>query len=397
MNILHQIMQAIGRLAALLTLPGTLELAALTIAGIFYTKRRKSVGQVSCNRIAVLIPAHNEEAGIGGVIGSLQQCDQPDAAVEIIVIADNCADATAEHARRAGARVLERHNLEQRGKGYALDFAFTELECENFDAYLIVDADTRVSVNFLTAMHSAFVSGAVAVQCGYRVSNPGDSVRTRLMDLALCGFNLLRPRGRSRLGLSCGIYGNGFGLTRQTIARVPYTATSVVEDLEYHIKLVEAGIRVVFIGEVMVLGEMPAQGNAVNTQRARWEGGRILALREQAPKLLSGLMRGRLRLLEPLLDLLLLPLTFHITLLCFTLLADDVWTRVYSWLAFSAVALHLVAAAFISGRGLRVLRDLAIAPFYMLWKLLLLPTIILQSKKQSEWVRTARITERHAK
>ncbi len=394
MNILHTLLHFAGWFAALVTLPGTLELAALTIAGIFYTTRRMGTKNTDCNRIAVLIPAHNEQAGISGVIGSLHECNLPYAEVDIIVIADNCADATAEHARRAGARVLERHNLEQRGKGYALDFAFNELEGENYDAYLIVDADTRASENFLVAMHAAFASGAAAVQCGYRVSNPGDSVRTRLMDLALCGFNLLRPRGRARLGLSCGIYGNGFGLTRQTITRVPYTATSVVEDLEYHIKLVEAGIRVAYIGEAMVLGEMPAQGNAVKTQRARWEGGRILALKEQAPRLLKDLLRGRLRLLEPLLDLLLLPLTFHITLLCFTLLASDTSMRLYSCVAFAVVALHLAAAAFISGRGLRVLRDLAVAPFYMLWKLFLLPTIFLQSKKQSEWVRTARITER---
>jgi cellulose synthase/poly-beta-1,6-N-acetylglucosamine synthase-like glycosyltransferase len=397
MNILYLISHFVGWLAALLTLPGTLELAALTIAGMFYTTRRKVAKTMDCNRIAVLIPAHNEQAGISGVIGSLHECELPYAEVDIIVIADNCADATAEHARRAGARVLVRHNLEQRGKGYALDFAFTELVDENYDAYLIVDADTRVSNNFLVAMYSAFVSGAEAVQCGYRVSNPGDSVRTRLMDLALCGFNLLRPRGRSRLGLSCGIYGNGFGLTRETIARVPYTATSVVEDLEYHMKLVGSGICVAFIGEAMVLGEMPAQGNAVKTQRARWEGGRILALKEEAPRLLNDILRGRLRLLEPLLDLLLLPLTFHITLLCVTLLASNIWTRIYCIAAFAIVALHLVVASFISGRGLHVLRDLAIAPLYMAWKIFLVPALFLQARKNSEWVRTARISERHAK
>ena len=55
-------------------------------------------------------------------------------------------------------------------------------------------------------------SGADAVQCRYLVRNAGASVRTRLMSIALRAFNVLRARGRDGLGLSCGIYGNGFGL-----------------------------------------------------------------------------------------------------------------------------------------------------------------------------------------
>ena len=69
------------------------------------------------------------------------------------------------------------------------------------------------------------------------------------MNIALLAFNVMRPRGRDRLALSCGILGNGFALRRETIEAVPYEAGSVVEDLEYHLRLVRAGKKVQFADE----------------------------------------------------------------------------------------------------------------------------------------------------
>jgi hypothetical protein len=75
--------------------------------------------------LAVLVPAHNEAEGIATTLATiLPQLRSSD---RLLVIADNCTDATAEAARQAGATVIERHNLTQRGKGYALDFGLSRL------------------------------------------------------------------------------------------------------------------------------------------------------------------------------------------------------------------------------------------------------------------------------
>ncbi len=42
----------------------------------------------------------------------------------LVVVADNCSDATAEIARAMGATVIERHDETNKGKGYALDYGF---------------------------------------------------------------------------------------------------------------------------------------------------------------------------------------------------------------------------------------------------------------------------------
>src|SRR5215211_4297800 len=57
---------------------------------------------------AVIVPAHDEEASVGETLASLRRVDYPRARVELIVIADNCSDRTAELAGRAGASVWTR-------------------------------------------------------------------------------------------------------------------------------------------------------------------------------------------------------------------------------------------------------------------------------------------------
>lgn len=127
--------------------------------------------------------------------------------------------------------MLVRNDLEVRGKGFALEFAFGILLDEGFDAMVVVDADTTVEPGFLATIEGCLAQGADAVQCRYSVLNPEASMRTRLMNVALLAFNVLRPRGRERLGLSVGILGNGFALTSDTLRTVPYHTHSVVEDL----------------------------------------------------------------------------------------------------------------------------------------------------------------------
>jgi cellulose synthase/poly-beta-1,6-N-acetylglucosamine synthase-like glycosyltransferase len=338
----------------------------------------------------VVVPAHNEEASIAHCVAGLLHAKRDAVDLTVVVVADNCQDLTATAAAEAGARVLVRHNLVERGKGYALDYAFSTLSAENFDGFLVVDADSAVSPNLPLEVARALANGADAAQCRYLVGNPGASMRTRLMNVALLAFNVVRPRGRHRLGLSAGIYGNGFALSSETLRVVPYTAASVVEDLEYHLALARAGKRVEFADAATVYGEMPVAGKGVQTQRTRWEGGRFRMLVERAPTLAMELFKGRFRLLEPLLDLLLLPLAFHVSLLLLAVLPPAWPVRAAGLVGLGVVAFHLIAAIVVGGGGARDAMALLAAPFYMLWKLLLIPALLKSSRSETAWVRTER-------
>jgi cellulose synthase/poly-beta-1,6-N-acetylglucosamine synthase-like glycosyltransferase len=379
-----------GVALCLLTLPGTIELLILTVAGSLSAHARRIGLTRNVSRIAVVVPAHNEEGGVANTVASLKRCLEADSRHSIVVVADNCDDHTAERAAAAGARVIVREDRMRRGKGYALEYAFGILLGEGFDALAVVDADSVVEPNFLAEIEHILARGADAVQSRYGVLNPGASMRTRLMNVALMAFNVLRPRGRERLGLSVGILGNGFALTRDTLTAVPYDAHSVVEDLEYNLRLVRAGKAVRFADRTGVWGEMPAGGAAASTQRTRWEGGRIRMLREQVPILLADLAAGRFAMAEPLLELLLLPLAFHAALLMLALALPCGPARWYAAAALIVIGAHVGAAIVVGGGGLADLAALAFAPFYIVWKLALAPAIGKAASKDTDWVRTAR-------
>jgi uncharacterized membrane protein YeiH len=72
-------------------------------------------------------------------------------------------------------------------------------------------------------------------------------------------------------------------------------------------------------------------------------------------------------------------------------LAIPFWpTQVYAMAGLAVVAFHVLTAILIGGGGWRDMLALASAPFYVLWKLTVLPLIVRTSRTNAAWVRTAR-------
>ena len=347
----------------------------------------------------LIVPAHNEELGIAQTIHSLSQLDYPPPLRRIWVVADNCTDGTAQKAEEAGARVLVRVDPQRRGKGYALELAFEKsLEGGFADAVVVVDADTSVSGNLLKALGQALDNGAQAVQVSYGVRNPTASWRTRLMTLALALFNDLRSLGRERLGLSVGLKGNGMCFTHSVLKQVPHQAYSVVEDLEYGIRLGRAGYRVFYVHEAQVKGEMVATEKASRSQRRRWEGGRWVMAKQHALGLVrDGLSRRSAVLFDLGLDLLIPPLSY-LVLAAGSLSGLAAGLALHRGSLFSlpfalmlsadaALLLYVLKGWALSKVGARGLVDLLWAPIYVGWKLMLL--LGRPARSRQEWVRTA--------
>jgi glycosyltransferase involved in cell wall biosynthesis len=318
----------------------------------------------------------------------------------VVVVADDCTDQTAERARAAGAHVLERQDPLKRGKGYALEYGFDFCERDGrSDAVVVVDADTLVSRNLLQAFSARLTLGAEAVQAEYAVRNPEASWRTRLLVIALALFHVVRSRGRERLRVSCGLRGNGMCFTRRLLREVPHDAFSIVEDVEYGIRLGLAGRRVHFGGEAKVFGEMVPGERQSRSQRRRWEQGRWVLAKEYGPRLLwEGLRRTDRVRLDLALDLLVPPLAqlLGLTLLGGIMAAGASFVAgrpllaAWAWgLCLVFVVIYVFRGWTVSGTGLRGLFDLLRAPAYMVWKLKL-ALLGEGSKKQDEWVRTAR-------
>lgn len=348
-------------------------------------------------RFDVIVPAHNEAAVIEGVVASLRKLDWPADGFRILVVADNCTDATAALARAAGAEVLERNNKTLRGKGYALDFAFQVSQKKGWAyAVVVVDADTRVSPNLLEAFAARIENGAKVMQAHYGVLNAQASWRTRLMAIAMASFHQVRSRGRERLRLSCGIRGNGWCITHLLLTQVPYLAFSLTEDLEYGIDLGLADQRVHYVDEAYVAAMMVTGEEASRSQRQRWEEGRFQLIRSKTlPLFQAAVSRGSRVCLDLALDLLVLPLSYiamNIALLL-VLASLAMWwdpaLAIWFWLAVAcglSLLLYVLRGWQLSGLGWRGLLDLARAPFFVAWKVLLM----VRARAAQEWVRTKR-------
>ena len=369
---------AVGVALIVVTLPVTLELAVVT-AALFLPKRKvkSSTNAVELD-LAVIVPAHNEELLIARSVRSLL-ASAGGSRTRVMVIAHNCSDETAERAAEAGAEVFVYDDPNARGKGFALRQGFEQVFSQGADAALVIDADSVVSENLVGVVREALSQGASVVQCRYEMESASGRAKAKLAALALRGFNLIRPTGRDRLGLSCGILGNGFAIQKSVFFETPYRALSIVEDLEYHLHLVMAGHRVHFLSQATVSAELPPSPAGRNHAEIA-VGGRPFSCR--SPLGGSSAQAGSswtLRLLEPLLDLSGLPLAYAALALLLALLLPFEWLRIYSAVALAILGLHVLAAAWAGEEFWSDVRLLCMAPAYILWKLRILPRLLRDS------------------
>jgi hypothetical protein len=245
--------------------------------------------------LVVLVPAHDEEAGIGATLASLAACEHPGGRRRTIVIADNCTDATAECAREAGVEVWERTDPNQRGKGFALAWALERLFAEPTPpaAIVFVDADCTVSANLLSAVDSHLRAGAKAIQVDYVAGNPEDSHVSALRFGAFALADTVRFLGKQRLSLSSGLVGTGMAFTRELLETTPWDTTGLVEDGEYHMRIVLAGERAEFVPEAWVSQAVPTSLGASAQQQARWEAGRLDLVKRWSVRLAASGLRQR--------------------------------------------------------------------------------------------------------
>jgi cellulose synthase/poly-beta-1,6-N-acetylglucosamine synthase-like glycosyltransferase len=382
---------------------GVLGLAVATVDAylllLLAAATRSSAGHVLTDdplRFVVLVPAHDEEAMIGRTLAALARVEYPRERWSLVVIADNCRDATAGIAARAGATVLERHDPDRRGKAFALNWALDRLAhvAGDAQAVAIVDADCEPSSNLLAAMNARLRSGACAVQVRYEVSNPDASPQTALRFAAFALMNTVRPLGKERLGLSSGLLGTGMAFLRPLLERHRFAERSLVEDAELHLRLVANGERVAFVSEASVRSPMPTGAAAIQAQQSRWEGGRMSLLRAwTAPLLATGTRRRDAVRLHAWFELLVPPQSvlalLHVAFGLLAVAARGRRRRRLAALAAACQAIFVLGGLRVTRAPRSVYRALAHAPVLVVQKIQILSRLAVKGAPRS-WERTAR-------
>lgn len=258
------------------------------IVGIFATRKFKPAKHQ--HKYAVLVAARNEEAVIGQLIDSIRQQDYPAELVDIYVVADNCDenDKTAEVSRQMGAICYERHDMEHRTKGFALQYL---VECirkdvgiDAYEGYFIFDADNLLKRDFISRMNDSFDAGEKIITSYRNTKNFDDNWIS-----ASYGVHWLRTvrsehRPRSLFRLATRIQGTGF-LFAWEVIKDGWNYTSLTEDRAFCADAVANGYQISYNNAAEFYDEQPVDMKTAWVQRVRWAKGHLQAFVETGPKL----------------------------------------------------------------------------------------------------------------
>ena len=357
----------------------------------------RATAQASQASAVIVVPAHDEAAVIGETLQSLTEALGPN--MRVLVIADNCTDSTAALARSAGAEVVERHDLERRGKGFALAFAADHLRSDPPDVFIVMDADCSTDrASLQSLVYTAHASGGPVQSVNLLRPDLQASPLVQLSNFAFVLKNLVRQRGLQALAGRVHLTGTGMAMPFELFHVSGDTRSSIVEDLALGLDLADAGHPPMLVGNAFVWsGSASEQGTLV--QRRRWEGGFLSTALRQGPKeAWHGLVRGKPRAILGGLDLLIPPLALFAVLNVAALAVAAVlvlafggaWWPVIAQLVLLTLAMFAVFVAWVrEGREFISLGVLARLPLYVIWKL---PMYLGLARRGTpkEWLRTGR-------
>ena len=257
-------------------------------------------------RFRVVVPAHDEEHVVGNLLADVAAGDYPPELVEVWVLADRCSDRTVAVAAEGGAKVDERHDGPD-GKGVVLAWHLDRHPLPSDTALVVLDADNRVPADLLARLADELDAGGRALQAYLDVTDPDESLLSTASALTYWAGNRMVQQARRRLGWSADLGGTGMCLTADALAAAGGFGAGLTEDADLGVRLALAGIPVIWVHDLRVRDEKPADVGVAVRQRARWMAGKRAVAERRAPMLLRRAVDERdvgsfdlaLRLVQP--------------------------------------------------------------------------------------------------
>ncbi len=372
----------------------------LILAGAYFiVPEPKRVDKDIKNRFAILIPAHNEELLISRLCKSLLEIKYPPDFYEIFVIADNCSDRTADIVRTYPIIVLTRNDTTHTGKGYAIEWALSQIQLNKYDAVLIIDADNIVDQNILKELNHMIGQGEQAIQCHNAVGNRKDSWFTQLLFVTRTIGNVLYHHSKYKLGLSSYLMGNGICFSTKLLERKKWTAFSVGEDWEYYAQLIADRIKIGFAIKAIVYHQESRSLKQATSQRLRWSSGRFQVLRLYGLRLFKdGLLKKDFLKLDASLPLIFPNYSLQINLTILYLILIILFTNsgVRNILITIGICLIIgqvllfVAGIYLSKSYKEIFKAILYAPFFLIWKAIIDLLSLTKVYRGNKWIRTKR-------
>jgi peptidoglycan-N-acetylglucosamine deacetylase len=243
-------------------------------------RRRKNFASPGyAPKVAVLIPAYNEEKVIARTIRSVMMSSYKN--IRIIVIDDGSTDSTYDVAREAypadiasgRLAVLTKQNA---GKAEALNFALTHFDEE---IYVGIDADTVIAHDAIARLVPHFANPKIGAVAGNAKVGNRVNLWTRWQALEYITSQNFERRALDLFDVVVVVPGAiGAWRTAPVKAGEGYHANTVAEDADLTMNLLEQGYSVIYEDQALAFTEAPVTANGLMRQRFRWSFGILQAI-----------------------------------------------------------------------------------------------------------------------
>lgn len=385
---------ALSILAAVLFLPSFSDVVSVVRIALRRRAPRSRPAEQT-PRFLCLVPAHNEELLLPACLASLRNMRYPARRVELVVVADNCTDHTAAIARAAAVRCLERNVPADPGKPRAIAWALTQVRVADYDAVVIVDADTEVDRDFAAQLATAAPLTHKALQPYNGVSNRTENALTRMSAVLSAANHGLAYVLKTRAGVSVPLSA-GMCLGSGMLATHGWTVSSLSEDWELYALLTTRGVPVESVPGAHIRAQEAASLRDSGSQRRRWTAGKVGVLLRYAWPLMRSAEVGVARKLDALAELSAVGPVLHagiVSLAAATalLVRPPGWTWIVGLLLGGLVRplLYTIIAIAADPEPMGAVRAFLFLPFYAVWRLYTAVTTLAMLGGRP-WVRTAR-------
>jgi cellulose synthase/poly-beta-1,6-N-acetylglucosamine synthase-like glycosyltransferase/peptidoglycan/xylan/chitin deacetylase (PgdA/CDA1 family)/spore germination protein YaaH len=244
-----------------------------------FRKRKNYATPAYSPRVAVVIPAYNEEKVIVRTIRSVMMSSYKN--IRIIVIDDGSTDNTFRVARAAypadiasgRLTVLTKANA---GKAEALNFALQHIEEE---IYVGIDADTVIAHDAVARLVPLFANPKVGAVAGNAKVGNRVNLWTRWQALEYITSQNFERRALDLFNVVPVVPG-AIGAWRTAPVKEGgcYHSNTVAEDADLTMNLLEQNYHVIYEDQALAFTEAPVTADGLMRQRFRWSYGVLQAV-----------------------------------------------------------------------------------------------------------------------
>jgi cellulose synthase/poly-beta-1,6-N-acetylglucosamine synthase-like glycosyltransferase/peptidoglycan/xylan/chitin deacetylase (PgdA/CDA1 family)/spore germination protein YaaH len=288
--------------------------ARLLIIGLFAVidrlrRRRNFAAADYAPRVAVLIPAYNEEKVIVRTIRSVMMSNYQN--IRVIVIDDGSSDKTVQVSRDAYPNEIASGKLivltkPNGGKADALNFALNQTDEE---IYIGIDADGVIARDAIANLVPHFANPAIGAVAGNAKVGNRVNLWTRWQALEYITSQNFERRALDLFNVVMVVPG-AIGAWRTAAVKTGgcYHTNTVAEDADLTMNLLEQGYEVVYEDRALAFTEAPVDMNGLMRQRFRWSFGILQAIFKHRGAIAKRKAMGLFALPNTLIFQILLPL-----------------------------------------------------------------------------------------